>query len=202
MARPTFTSKNATELLRYAERILLKMTENAELFPDPTPALTTLESRLTAYRNAYAEAAFGDRRAVTLKKQRGDGLQETIYRLSHYVDKVAQGDPATILAAGYRPSRSKHIPIGRTPKARNLRVKHVQVGTGIIQLKVDPWKPARLYRFEYRKVGSLAWESVLDSKSRLELRGLEKLQEYEFRATYIGIDIAPNFSDTVTAIVV
>src|SRR3546814_17137929 len=111
-----------------------------------------------------------------------------IYRLSHYVDKVAQGDPATILAAGYRASRSKHVPIGRIPKAQNLRVKHVQVGTGIIQLKVTPWKPARLYRFEYRKVGSAVWESILDSKSRLELHGLDSLQEYEFRVTYIGTE--------------
>src|SRR3546814_7249457 len=81
------------------------MTENADLFPDPTPALTTLESRLTAYRDAYAEATFRDRRAAALKKHRGDDLQEAIYRLSHYVDKVAQGDPATILAAGYRASQ-------------------------------------------------------------------------------------------------
>src|SRR3546814_13768967 len=79
-----------------------------------------------------------------------------IYRLSHYVDKVAQGDPATILAAGYRASRSKHVPIGRIPKAQNLRVKHVQVGTGIIQLKVTP-------RSAERRVGK---ECVSTCRSR------------------------------------
>ena len=45
MAKPIFTSKNATELLRYAEHIFLKMTENADLFPTPMPDLTELETR-------------------------------------------------------------------------------------------------------------------------------------------------------------
>lgn len=202
MAKPIFTSKDATQLLRYAEHILLKMSENADLFPDPVPDLATLEGSLNAYRDAYAEATFRDKRMVVLKGQRGGDLQEVIYRLSHYVDAVAQGDPATILAAGYdvsKPTTNRH---GRTPKAENLRVEHVQVGTGIIQLKVNSWKPARLYRYEYRKKGSEAWEGILDSKSTLELNDLDMLQEYEFRASYIGTDVAPNFSDVVTAIVV
>ena len=202
MAKPIFTSRDATGLLRYAEHIFLKMTENADLFPAPDPDLATLESRLAAYRDAYAEATFRDKRAVILKKQRGDDLQQVIYRLSHYVDKVAQGNPATILAAGYEVGRSTGNRIGRTPKAENLRVKHVQVGTGIVQLKVQAWQPARLYRYEYRKVGSETWEGTLDSRSTLELSGLEMLQEYEFRASYIGTDTASNFSDITTAIVV
>src|SRR5690606_41039829 len=71
----------------------LPISENAELFPEPTPALTELESSLEAYREAYAEAAFLDKRAVVLKRQQGEELQEVIYRLSHYVDAVANGDP-------------------------------------------------------------------------------------------------------------
>ena len=202
MAKPIFTSRNATELLRYAEHIHLKMSENADLFPDPAPGLTELETRLGIYRDAYAEATFGDRRAAVLKKQRREELQEVIYRLSHYVDAVAKGDPAVILAAGYRVGRSTNTPIGRTPKAENLRVKHVQVGSGIIQLKVKRWKPARLYRYEYRKVGTTKWETMLDSKSAVELAILDILETYEFRASYIGTDVTPNFSDVITALVV
>jgi len=202
MAKPIFTSKDATELLRYAEHILLKMTENAELFPTPDPDLAILESSIATYRDAYAEATFRDKRAVVLKKQQGDELQEVIYRLSHYVDAVAMGNPATILAAGYRVSRSSTTPIGRTPKAENLRVEHVQVGSGILQLKVKRWQPARLYRYEYRKVGAEAWVGLLGSKSTVELTGLDMLQEYEFRASYIGRDTTLNFSDVTTALVV
>jgi len=202
MTKPIFTSKSAAELLRYGEQIFLKMTENAELFPEPTPALTVLESCLEAYREAYAEAAFLDKRAVILKKQQGEELQEVIYRLSHYVDSVANGDPAIILAAGYEVSQPTTNRAGRTPKAENLRVTHLQVGTGVLQLKVQPWKYARLYRFEYRKVGSENWEGLLNSNSVLQISGLDLLQEYEFRVSYIGTDTTLNFSDVTTAIVV
>ncbi|HLT88965.1 MAG TPA: hypothetical protein VKZ57_15350 [Sphingobacterium sp.] len=202
MAKPIFRSKNATELLRYAEQIFKKMTENADMFTDPVPDLETLENRLSAYRAAFAEASFRDQRAVILKGQEGKRLQEVVYRLSHYVDAVAQGDPGIIVAAGYKASGSTGNRLERTPKAENLRVSHVQVGLGIVQLRVKPWKPARLYRYEYRKKGLEEWTGILHSHSTLELRGLDKLQEYEFRASYIGRDIEPNFSDTVTALVV
>ncbi len=202
MAKPVFKSKDATELLRYAERILLKMTENETLFTDPVPDLATLENDLTAYRDAYAEAAFRDKRAVVLKGQKGGKLQETVYRLSHYVDAVAQGNPATILAAGYRVARPTAVRHGRTPKAENLRAEYVQVGAGIVRLRVNPWKPARLYRYEYRPKGEEDWTGILHPNSTLELSGLTMLQEYEFRVSYIGTDITLNFSDTVTALVV
>jgi len=202
MTKPNFRCKNATELLRYAEQIFQKMVENEEMFTDPVPSLETLENSLTAYRAAFAEASFRDQRAVILKGQVGKELQEVIYRLSHYVDAVAQGNPAIIVAAGYRPSESNTNRIDRTPKAENVRVSHIQVGLGIIRVRVQPWTPARLYRYEYRKKGTEAWTGVLHSKSTIELRDLEKLQEYEFRASYIGRDIELNFSDTVTALVV
>lgn len=202
MAKPIFTSKDAMGLLRYAEHIFLKMTENADLFIDPVPDLATLESRIAEYRDAYAEATFRDKRAVVLKGQRGSNLQEVVYRLSHYVDAIAEGDEAIILAAGYRPTRNSTNRIGRTPKAENLRAEHVQVGTGVIQLRVNPWKPARLYRYEYHQKGTESWTGILHSKSMLELNDLDMLKAYEFRVSYIGRDTTLNFSDSVTALIV
>lgn len=202
MAKPNFTSKNAAELLRYAEQIFKKMTENVDLFPEPIPGLGVFESRLEAYRAAFAEAAFRDQRAVILKGQTGADLQEMIYRLSHYVDAVAQGDPAIIVAAGFHPSQPKTGQVSEAPKAENLRISHKQVGTGVVQVRVKPWKLARLYRYEYRRVGVEEWTGVLHSKSMIELQGLDMLQEYEFRVSYLGRDVELNFSDTVTALVV
>lgn len=112
MAKPVFTSKDATQLLVYAEQIFSKMTENADLFTDPVPNLTTLGESLRAYREAYAEAAFRDKRAVILKAQQGDRLQNVIRRLSHYVEALADGDEAIILAAGFRPSKPGNVSLG------------------------------------------------------------------------------------------
>ncbi|SRR5690606_4398509 len=202
MAKVNFKSKDATELLRYAEQIFQKMTENEDMFVDPIPSLETLENSLTAYREAYAEATFRDKRAVVLKGQKGEDLQQVIYKLSRYIEMVAEGDEATILASGFRPSRPTTNRIGRTPKAENLRVSHIQVGTGVIQLRVNAWKPARLYQYEYRKKGAEGWTSVLHTRSSIELRGLDMVQEYEFRVSYVGTDTVMNYSDVITALVV
>lgn len=202
MVKPIFRSSDATGLLRYAESILMKMTQNADLFPDPNPSLATLEEKLNAYREAYAEASFRDKRAVIVKSKTGKDLQEVIYRLSHYVDAVATGDPEFIVAAGYRPAQSTTNRIGKTPRARDLRIENVQVGTGVLRIRVKSWRPARLYRFEYRKIGTEEWTSILHSKSVLEIRSLDFMGQYEFRASYVGTDTEPNYSDVITALVV
>ena len=202
MIKPNYKSKDATELLNYAEHILKKMEENEGLFEEPVPSLTVLDSALSAYRAAYAEATHRDMRAVVLKGQKGKALQQVIYRLSHYVDAQAQGDPAIILAAGYRPSKSKRYRAGAPPKAHRARVQNGEVGSGVLWVSVPPWKHARLYLYQYRKKGTEEWSSTLHSRSKMEFSELERLKEYEFRVSYLGTDTTPNFSDTVTALVV
>lgn len=202
MVKPNYKSNDATGLLHYAERIFKKMTENATMFVNPVPELATLEEKLIAYRAAYAEADFRDKRAVIVKGKTGRELQEVIYRLSHYVDAVAKGDTEIIVAAGFTASQPTTTSIGRTPQATNLRVEHVQVGTGRLRIRVASWKYARLYQYDYRKKGTEAWTSVLHTKSVLEASGLDTMQEYEFRASYVGTDVTPNYSAIVTALVV
>lgn len=201
MITPNYYCKNATVLLNYADHILQMMTENVDLFTDPTPSLDVLEIALIDYRAAYAEAVHRDMRAVIIKGQKGKVLQDVIYRLSHYVAAVAQGDPAVILASGYRPSESTTNSAGRTPQAQGVRVKCVKVGTGTVQIRVDPWKPTRLYQYMYRKKGTIDWSSALWGSSRIELKGLEMLTMYEFKVSYLGRDAVPNYSDIIIALV-
>ncbi|MFD2970229.1 hypothetical protein [Sphingobacterium bambusae] len=202
MARPIFKSTDATGLLRYAESILLKMRQNADLFTDPVPDLASFESLLENYRNAFAEASFRDKRAVVVKGKTGQALQEAIYRLSQYVDAQAEGDVELILAAGFIPGSPSTNRINRIPKAENLRVENVQVGTGILRARVRRWKHARLYRYEYRLLGTETWSSVLHSRSVLEVQGLEMMKHYEFRVSYVGTNTQPNYSDIITALAV
>src|SRR5699024_7333041 len=120
MTKPNYKSKDATELLNYAEHILKKMTENDDLFDQPLPSLTVLDSALSEYREPYAEATHRVMRAVVLKGQRRKALQPAVYRLSHYVDAQAQGDPAILLAAGYKPAKSKLYRAGAPPKPHGV----------------------------------------------------------------------------------
>src|SRR5690606_13317651 len=71
-----------------------------------------------------------------------------------------------------------------------------------IRLRVNSWRPARLYQYEYRKKGTEQWSSVMHTKSSLEMRNLDMLEEYEFRVSYIGRDVRLNYSDLITAWVI
>ena len=204
MKKPTLQSsevKSAAKLLQYADNILLKMTENADLFPEPDPSLAELDAAIADFRQAVSEAAHRDMRMVELKNQQQVVLRRVIYHLSLYVDRVAQGDVATILAAGFLPNKDAES-AGPAPKPIDFRVALRQPNTQTVNMRVKAWKPALVYQFEYRKVdGSDDWHRELRSKSTCVLRGLEKLAEYEFRVAYIGTDPTVTYSDTVRSYV-
>lgn len=205
MAKPVLSSKTETaaKLLQYAENILAKATENASLFPDPAPTLTEIETSLQAYRTGLTEASFRDMRQVELKNQQATQLKSLLYDFSLYVETIAQGNPATIMAAGFTPSKKNIGSIGFSPKPVDFRVEIVQAGLKKVNLRVKAWKPARFYQFEYRKVGSAEeWTRILSSKSKTIVSDLEHLQEYEFRVTYLAAEPTPNYSDIVRCYVV
>lgn len=200
MAKPTLSSKigTATKLLTYAENVLQKSKDNADLFTDAAETILELEAAIEAYRNGLTESAYRDMRQVVLKNQQAEMLKQILYRYSLYVETVANGDPNLILASGFMPSKSTTQPIGMSPKANDLRAEVMHPGTRSVNVRVKAWKPAKLYQFEFRQADSMnGWTPILSTKSRTVIRGLEHGQEYEFRVTYVSTDPTPNYSDIV-----
>lgn len=204
MKKPVVSSKTGTEskLIAYASNVVKKSTENAALFPDATEKVTLLESALADYMDSRAEAAFRDMRQVVIKNQQAVTVRQALYDLSLHVESVAKGDPNILLAAGFIPGKDNSASVGQAPKANDLRVAVPHPGTNTVQLRVNRWRPAKFYQFEYRKAGSMnEWTAVLSSKSKLTIADLEYREEYEFRVTYLGTDPTPNYSDTVRCLV-
>lgn len=200
MAKPTLSSKTGTEakLLQYAETVLAKTTENASIFPEPQPSLDDLTAAIDQFRSSMTEASFRDMRQVVLKNQHATALKEVLYNLSLYVETVAQGDPAIVLAAGFIPSKELRGQVGSSPKPHDLRAVVRDTGTESVHVRVNAWKYARYYQFEYRKIGpDEPWTRILSTRSKIHVTGLEYLKEYEFRVTYLGPDPALNYSDIV-----
>ncbi len=205
MAKPVLTSKTRTEsrLVQYASNVVKKSKENADLFPDATEKVTLLETALADYTDSLSEAAFRDMRQVVIKNQQAVLVRQLLYDLSLHVESVAKGDANIVLAAGFVPGKNNAPNAGISPRANDLRAVVTHPGTNTVQLRVNPWRPARFYQFEYRKAGSLnEWTTVLSTKSRMAISGLEYLREYEFRITYLGTNPTPNYSDTVHCVVV
>lgn len=200
MAKPTLSSKigTATKLLTYAENVLKKSTENADLFPDAAAFMQELETALATYRDGLTEATYRDMRQVIIKNQQAEVLKEVLYRYSLHVEMVSNKDPNLILAAGFIPNKSTTQAIGMSPKANDLRAEVKHPGTNSVNVRVNAWKSAKLYQFEFRKADSMNdWTRVLSTKSRTVIQGLEHGQQYEFRVTYVSTDPTPNYSDIV-----
>ncbi len=203
MVKPTLQSKNLSEakFAKYAENIVVKMTENVTLFPEPDPSLATLEAALEAFNRSLADATYRDMRQIVIKNQQFATLKNLVFEMSLYVTKVTKGDPALILAAGFLPTKSQ-TPVGPCPKPENFRVELLLDNSGYVRLRVKAWKPALMYQFEYRrKQSEEAWKTVLSSKSSTVIADLESLQEYEFRVAYIGRNPLMTYSDVVASYV-
>ena len=190
------------QLMQTAEQILSKMTQEPILFPTPVPELTELEHALTVFRNSATEAAYRDTRAILIRKQKRKELVYVLKELAKYVDTVANGNYSIILAAGFGVRKTNGSYSGLVPKAQRPIAEPNQVGSGRVSLKTEPWAGARMYNFQFRIKGSTEnWLSQLSSKSTCVIEGLDTFKEYEFRATYIGIDPTPNFSDVTSSYV-
>lgn len=201
MRKPTTDFKNldSAQLIQFAEEIVKKMEENNALFATPVPPLTDVSAMILDFRKAVAEAAFGDRQLIAFRKEKRAELEFMVTEVSKYVDTTARGNETIILSAGFTPSKAPDFSLGDNPKAENLRVEPVGLGTYRVVAKVAPWSKARYYQFEYRKKGvETDWEKILSTKSTLEINNLESFHEYEFRATYLGKNTTPNYSDVIS----
>lgn len=205
MRKPTlrFQKLSAAQSLQYAEQIVGKMQQHPDLFVTPIPSLDDVEAAIAEFRDATTEAAFRDRRAIVLREQRQAELKTLVYELSKYVDTVAAGDEAVVLAAGFVPSKPTTNRAGRAPQPGNLRAINDYVGSARIQLRVDRWGGARLYQFEHRKKGAEhPWQEVMSSKATCVLENLDVFEEYEFRVAYRGVDPELIYSAVVSQYVV
>ena len=189
---------NDEEVMQYVEQIITKITAESSIFPNPVPELSSIESLLLEFRLAATEAAFNDSRAIRIRNDKRKELEYQVNELKKYVDTVAKNDAVIIQSAGFFLSKTSVKYTGLVPKIKRLTAEPEQLGSLRIKLQANPWKGAHAYRFEYRKVGEADWNIALSTKSTYTLSGLEKFAEYEFRASYLGVNPEPNYSDIVT----
>ncbi|MBD1423595.1 fibronectin type III domain-containing protein [Sphingobacterium chuzhouense] len=204
MSKPTTQSQRLKDdnLMQYVEQIITNMRAATATYPEPVPGLDTMEAALTDFRLSATEAAYRDRRAIRIRQDKRKRLEYLLTELAKYVDTIANKDVNLILASGFALPKDVQSYDGPAPKATNLVAEPQQVGSRRIKLKIDRWKGARMYRFEARKKGETEWQTQFSTRSTCTLEGLEMFEEYEFRATYMGINSEPNYSNVVSSYVV
>jgi len=196
------TSNGEAQFVKFVENIIVKLTENADLFTDADPSIADLEQALTKLKQAQADAAYRDKRFVVLKNQALAALKTMVYHLSLYVERQANGDAAIILAAGFNPSARSAIGIEPAPQPKFLLVEVNAQVPGVTTLKTDYWKGNVAYRFEYRKKNSdIDWTVITSTRSNVTITELESVQEYEFRVAYVGRNPQITYSNVVSSYV-
>lgn len=196
------TSNGEAQYVKFVENIIVKLTENADLFADMNPTLADLEEALAILKTAQADAAYKDRRMIVVKNQAYATLKQLVYRLSLYVESKAGGDAAIILAAGFNPAKRGVYSLDPAPKPKYCSVRVNQHVTGVAVIKTGFWKGVLAYQFEYREKNSdTEWNRVVSSKSKVTITGLEPVQQYEFRVAYIGRNPQMTYSDIVSSYV-
>lgn len=203
MLKPTLKFRDLTELqvAKSAANILVKMTENVDLFPEPEPSLALLETALASFNRSLSDAIFRDMRQVVIKNQRLAALKLVMFNLSLYVTKIAQGNSDIILAAGFVPTKDP-TPIGIGPKPTDFRASPLGSRPGEVDLRVKSWASATMYFFEYRKAQSTdPWARLSSTRSNIRIAGLDSLQTYEFRVAYATTDPRLTYSDVILSVV-
>lgn len=159
-----------------------------------------LETDLTDYRAAVADAVRGGKHDTTVRDQVRVQLENTLRSLAFSVQQVAMGDPAIILAAGFDHTKTR-TPKGRCPLPIDFVAQSGPLGSRSVTLKMKrhPW--ARSYRYGYRLAGSdTAWIEVASHTSQTVISGLQQFTEYEFRGAYVDKEPnSPIYSDKIMA---
>lgn len=198
MAKPLLDFKKMRELnfRQLARQVLINMRENKDLFPDCDPPIEQLEETFSRLAQADVEAAYHDILKVEIKNKLSEQMKQELHLLSLYVSRVANGDRGVILSSGFDCSKEYSL-IGIAPKPNNLRVTPQINNPGVVKFKVDVWKKATAYLFEYRKVGDVNWTQVISTKSSLLCMGLESGVRYEVRVAYLTTNPKRVYSDVI-----
>jgi len=124
--------------------IIKAMTDNADIYDDPSPPLATVQAALDNFDLATAAAADGGRSATLAKKNARKVLTDLVRLLASYVQVACKGDLGNLILSGFPQHKPVRQPVGQLLKPNGLAVKHgPQLGD--ITARVKPVKGAVSY---------------------------------------------------------
>ncbi len=165
--------------------IINSLTGNAS-FPNPVPALATIEAASTAYSASLVEAGTGNRAAIALKNMRRAELTELLAQLCMCVNFLGNGQPELLLTTGFDVSKERVPTVITVPQ--NLQVENGE-NSGQLLLSVTRVKGAASYLYEYTTDSTLApntWVATSASTSKLKFSNLVPGTLYYCRVGAVG----------------
>ena len=204
LAKISLSFARATDgnLVLFSDSVIAKMTGNAE-YPTPSPSLASVQTSLTAFQNALADAKDGGPSKTALKNAVRETLVGKLRSLSLYVQEECDGDLAALLSSGFEATKPP-TRAGILPAPHEVTLTQGTL-SGQLQLRARPVANAGAY--EGQKTTTVtnpnSWESVdALTAARMTIDGLTPGTTYWARLRAIGSAGPGAWSEPVSAIAI
>ncbi|MDD2798441.1 MAG: hypothetical protein PHV20_07610 [Bacteroidales bacterium] len=182
-----FTRITIVQKCEFGRNVVLKMTNNAK-FVNPDVALADLNAKTDLLEQRSIIALSGGKEATALMHQTEAEWDDLMRKMAKYVDRIADGDGAVILNAGFNLAKQA------TPSSRPEFSVELGDKSGTVALRRQKVDGAKSYIWQYC-VGETPSENEGDwqlgaatSKVTATITGLTPLAKHWFRSSAVTTD--------------
>jgi len=179
-----FLSLLPEALVSFGRGVETKMTQEAGIFPNPTPPIGTLSSTREALEVATDHAKDGG----LVQRQDRDALEvvykQQLLQLADYVAMQVSNDPVMMERSGFTLTKVREE-IGPMPAVTNLSRTYPAL-SGEMDLKWNRIYGAKSYTVQHKEYGTTEWTSTTSTSGKTTISFLEPQKKYVFRVAAIG----------------
>ena len=190
-----FISIPVPEKLTFGEHVSTCMKAEAATFKTPDLPLTELDARLEKLRISFEAAQDGSRTERALMYQDEELVDNGLRVLSGYVDRIADGNEASILSSGVHLSKQPGPIEKPILSATNGKLQ----GTADLKRKAVTGAKSYLWQFS---VNGADWELAgASTTAKFTVTGLTSVMRYYFRVAAITTEGTTAYTDPVALVI-
>jgi len=166
------------------------------IFKNPDVPYDELKASTDLLETRNVAAINGGKEATALLHQAEEDWVNKMRLMARYVDRMADGDSAIILGAGFNLAKQP-APITRSEFSAEQGEKSCTV---VLKRKRETGVKAYIWQ---QSIDGINWVTVqTTAQASVELTGLTPLTKYSFRVAVVTITGTSDFSDAVTLVVI
>jgi len=195
-----FIRLTPTEKPEFGTNVIQKMTGNPK-FLTPDESLDSLRIKNDLVQSRSVAALSGGKESTLLLHQAIDEWDDAMRKEANYVNRIADGDGAIILSAGFNLAKPN------TPGQRAEFTAENGAHSGTALLHHIAIEGAKSYIWQYSigetPANETGWTiGAVTTKANAELTGLTPMTKYWFRVAAVTIDGTTAYSQPILLVVV
>jgi hypothetical protein len=195
-----FVKLPVAEKPEFGTNVIQKMTGNLR-FPTPDVSLEILKQKNDTLQSRSVDALSGGKEATILLHQAIDDWDDTMRTMANYVNRIANGDGAVIVSAGFNLAKQP------TPGPRPEFEAEAGDKPGTVILRHQAIDGARSYIWQFctgdSPAGEAGWSvGSVSTKASTTIEGLTSMTKYWFRVSGVTIEGTTAYCQPISMVVV